>query len=214
MSNYNELNTPLNNFTCRICLEDDQPENMIYPCKCKGTAKYVHKHCLNEWRTTADNRENFHRCEMCHYEYKISSSPLIESNFSKFFRSISSSFIGFYILYSLLIFGLGKFYYNVDTEKEIFETLSHTNSTTSDFVQPFYYLFSGLNIFLFQIILICFWFYKAKNKNLYCKLYKKNRHLILNSLFIMFVSGFLFSWLISILFLELISLRLFQIHFN
>lgn len=29
----------------------------------------------------------------------------------------------------------------------------------------------------------------------------------------MFVSGFLFSWLISILFLELISLRLFQIHF-
>ena len=158
MNIYNELSDPLHSYCCRICLEEDSPENMIYPCKCKGTAKYVHKKCLNEWRTTADNRENFYRCEMCHYTYKINNIPIVESFLSKFFRFIINEFIGFYILYSLLIFGLGKIIYETDRNKEIFTAITRGNSTTSDFVQPFYYLFSGFDLFILQLILIMYWF--------------------------------------------------------
>ena len=56
---------------CRICLEEDSVNNLIYPCKCSGGSKYIHKECLNEWRTISENRDNMDRCECCHYEYKF-----------------------------------------------------------------------------------------------------------------------------------------------
>ena len=33
---------------CRICLETDQPETMMAPCACRGTAMYIHRRCLDE----------------------------------------------------------------------------------------------------------------------------------------------------------------------
>ncbi|XP_026391388.1 uncharacterized protein LOC113286947 isoform X2 [Papaver somniferum] len=35
---------------CRICLETDE-RGFIAPCMCKGTAKYVHRECLDQWRS-------------------------------------------------------------------------------------------------------------------------------------------------------------------
>ena len=39
--------------TCRICFEEDDPEHttMIAPCRCKGSSRWVHRECLDEWRT-------------------------------------------------------------------------------------------------------------------------------------------------------------------
>ena len=37
---------------CRICLgeeEDDQENELICPCKCAGTMRYIHIRCLKEW---------------------------------------------------------------------------------------------------------------------------------------------------------------------
>ncbi|XP_058195184.1 uncharacterized protein LOC131311663 isoform X2 [Rhododendron vialii] len=36
---------------CRICL-DSGGEDLIAPCHCKGTQKYVHRSCLDNWRST------------------------------------------------------------------------------------------------------------------------------------------------------------------
>ncbi|XP_010273535.1 PREDICTED: uncharacterized protein LOC104609042 isoform X2 [Nelumbo nucifera] len=36
---------------CRICL-DTEGEDLIAPCHCKGTQKYVHRSCLDHWRST------------------------------------------------------------------------------------------------------------------------------------------------------------------
>nr|GMC73026.1 E3 ubiquitin-protein ligase MARCH8 [Ipomoea batatas] len=36
---------------CRICL-DTEGEDLIAPCRCKGTQKYVHRSCLDNWRST------------------------------------------------------------------------------------------------------------------------------------------------------------------
>ncbi|KAG6760602.1 hypothetical protein POTOM_037125 [Populus tomentosa] len=39
---------------CRICL-DNEGEDLIAPCHCKGTQKYVHRSCLDNWRSTKVN---------------------------------------------------------------------------------------------------------------------------------------------------------------
>ena len=210
----NSLNTSLNGVMCRICLDEDLESNMIYPCKCKGTAKYVHKHCLNEWRTTSSNILNFSRCEMCHYEYKLCPETNNEYKFTKFLRCISNYSILYYIIYSILIFLIGQSLILIDTDEYIYKILISRNTTNSDLVTPVYYLFSGFNILLIQLVIIGYWFYKSINKKLYCSLYKQHKTImILYSIFIIIVGLFTMSWIIPIIFLELLSLRIFQIHF-
>lgn len=34
---------------CRICLCDDGSSELIKPCKCKGSLRYVHENCLKVW---------------------------------------------------------------------------------------------------------------------------------------------------------------------
>ncbi|KAI9339702.1 hypothetical protein BDR26DRAFT_862147 [Obelidium mucronatum] len=73
--------------TCRICFcsedsEDDDGNQepldndpaidlgrLISPCKCKGSMKYVHLSCLNEWRKVTANNNSFFKCDQCNYEY-------------------------------------------------------------------------------------------------------------------------------------------------
>jgi RING-variant domain len=55
---------------CRICLEEDLPETMIAPCKCKGGSKWVHRDCLDEWRLTQPDRA-FAKCTECGFEYYL-----------------------------------------------------------------------------------------------------------------------------------------------
>lgn len=55
---------------CRICLEDDQPERMIAPCKCKGGSTWVHRECLDEWRLNEKDRA-FSKCTECLFQYHM-----------------------------------------------------------------------------------------------------------------------------------------------
>lgn len=48
---------------CRICL-DTGGEDLIAPCHCKGTQKYVHRSCLDNWRSTKEGFA-FSHCTEC-----------------------------------------------------------------------------------------------------------------------------------------------------
>jgi putative AlgH/UPF0301 family transcriptional regulator len=59
---------------CRICLEvqDESDsrlgEDLISPCNCRGTQKYVHKLCLAEWQRVAilqPNPRRAYECSVC-----------------------------------------------------------------------------------------------------------------------------------------------------
>ena len=52
--------------TCRICIDEDDLENLIQPCHCTGSTAYVHEKCLMKWLTVS-NRTN---CEICKFEYE------------------------------------------------------------------------------------------------------------------------------------------------
>ena len=62
--------------SCRICLGDKSDGHFISPCKCNGTMKYVHAHCLNTWRRSKPSA--FYKCDLCHYPY-LFQQPLIAS---------------------------------------------------------------------------------------------------------------------------------------
>ncbi|XP_077238497.1 RING/FYVE/PHD zinc finger superfamily protein [Tasmannia lanceolata] len=48
---------------CRICL-DIGGDDMIAPCHCRGTQKYVHRSCLDNWRSTKEGFA-FAHCTEC-----------------------------------------------------------------------------------------------------------------------------------------------------
>jgi hypothetical protein len=51
---------------CRFCLENDSIKNLLSPCDCKGSAKYVHNDCLVKW--TEAKPETGHICNSCGIE--------------------------------------------------------------------------------------------------------------------------------------------------
>lgn len=54
---------------CRICLTDDLIGNMISPCLCIGTNKYVHHECLKTFIILSDNSLFKKECYICKYKY-------------------------------------------------------------------------------------------------------------------------------------------------
>jgi hypothetical protein len=65
---------------CRICLESDNIRNLIAPCTCSGTSKWVHRTCLDRWRSTESNGRRFTHCHECNFEYGLRRKPETEEN--------------------------------------------------------------------------------------------------------------------------------------
>lgn len=65
--------------TCRICFDEDVALNMIAPCKCAGTSKYVHRRCLDTWRAQDPSSDNFRRCNSCRFVYLLE-EPRVQIN--------------------------------------------------------------------------------------------------------------------------------------
>lgn len=61
---------------CRICYSFESPlgsyTDLISPCGCKGTVKYVHGYCLRVWRFKGKPVKDIKVCEQCSCEYVIS----------------------------------------------------------------------------------------------------------------------------------------------
>lgn len=55
---------------CRICFDQINDE-LINPCRCKGTSKWVHRGCLHKWRMMNREREAYKKCMECREEYVL-----------------------------------------------------------------------------------------------------------------------------------------------
>lgn len=60
---------------CKICFLFKNPIDgacdLIAPCGCKGSIKYVHKTCLRLWRFKGKNIREIKKCEQCCCDYKV-----------------------------------------------------------------------------------------------------------------------------------------------
>jgi hypothetical protein len=70
---------------CRVCFEpgtfEDQKEDgeLIEPCACKGTQRYVHKSCLVRWQQVTQAQPNSRRafiCSVCTEPFSICPPPV------------------------------------------------------------------------------------------------------------------------------------------
>ncbi|KAM7274857.1 hypothetical protein ACFE04_016723 [Oxalis oulophora] len=53
---------------CRFCYGTHATEDLIAPCNCKGTSKYVHRKCLDHWRNLQRGFA-FSHCTTCKARY-------------------------------------------------------------------------------------------------------------------------------------------------
>ena len=56
--------------TCRLCWGDEADGRLVQPCACRGSAKWIHEHCLEQWRRTSPKQDAAYRCGQCMDEYR------------------------------------------------------------------------------------------------------------------------------------------------
>ncbi|KAJ4831095.1 hypothetical protein Tsubulata_006093 [Turnera subulata] len=99
---------------CRICLETDG-RDFIAPCKCKGTAKYVHRECLDQWRAVKEGFA-FAHCTTCKAPYHLRVHVAADRKWRtlkfRFFVTRDIAFI--FMAVQLVIASLGYLVYLVD----------------------------------------------------------------------------------------------------
>jgi len=55
----------------RICTEANEPQNRLFrPCLCNGSMAWVHRTCLQRWRTTGGDLA-FQQCFTCKFVYNL-----------------------------------------------------------------------------------------------------------------------------------------------
>ena len=84
----NNNNNNNNKYTCRICLDDDcSRADVIAPCSCSGSSKWVHRSCLDRWRTTREDKA-FSKCTECLFQYRLVCLSGEDTNKSDILRQI------------------------------------------------------------------------------------------------------------------------------
>lgn len=140
--------------TCRICLENDSIINMIFPCLCSGTSKYVHKKCLNQWRTISDNEEAYSKCFECNYKYLIINTelgkpPTISRRFLKY---LSSHLFLFLALNNIAILFIWSILDNVVNERKLLQLFAFETAFEGYLVISFcVYIVSIFFIFIINL---------------------------------------------------------------
>lgn len=94
---------------CRICFEIRNQKNMIAPCKCSGTSKWVHRQCIEKWIAECDNIEAKLKCMECHnkYKYEIKGLTALFNQFNKYKLIISPAILPIIFLILIIVFVLG-----------------------------------------------------------------------------------------------------------
>eukprot|EP00545_Synedropsis_sp_CCMP1620_P012355 CAMPEP_0119022044 /NCGR_PEP_ID=MMETSP1176-20130426/27190_1 /TAXON_ID=265551 /ORGANISM="Synedropsis recta cf, Strain CCMP1620" /LENGTH=171 /DNA_ID=CAMNT_0006976781 /DNA_START=131 /DNA_END=643 /DNA_ORIENTATION=+ len=116
---------------CRICLEDDEPSTMIAPCTCRGSSKWVHRACLDQWRIHERDRA-FSQCTECHFTYHMEAKGGEEHDAAmwrraKFYMLMSRDILAVTLVLQLIICFLGWIVFLMDTNNVIVDLLNGGN---------------------------------------------------------------------------------------
>lgn len=181
---------------CRICFSEENPEKMIAPCYCKGTSKWVHLKCLNNWRYF-NNQIAKKKCMECNFEYEYLDEIIYKYHkCDKIFDFIlKTDYLLFFNKICLLLISFFCNFKKYNIFKFKFEFMNN-------------YIFILFNYYLFFTLFILLSLLFVKNKSQYFKMNRFNFNKLL-VLFIVcffspFISYFLFISIIGLLFREIL----------
>ncbi|XP_062109920.1 uncharacterized protein LOC133821789 isoform X2 [Humulus lupulus] len=97
---------------CRICL-DSEGEDLIAPCHCKGTQKFVHRSCLDNWRSTKEGFA-FAHCTECRAMFLLRANVPVDRWWLrlKFQFLVARDHAFIFIVVQLIVAFLGVLVYN------------------------------------------------------------------------------------------------------
>lgn len=170
-----------NKYCCRICLEDDDLENLIYPCMCNGSSKYVHKYCLNQWRTISSNSEALNKCFECNYTYITVNSNYNPSFLSKFFKFLSNNIIIFFIFNFVIISILYEIINIIDKNNKLVNLLVNNNQKNKNIYLYYNIIWATIFYIIILLLLAIFNFILfIKKKKIYLKYYISTKSYIIS----------------------------------
>ena len=116
---------------CRICLDDEHPDGIISPCLCSGNSAYVHRDCLNNWRSMNKNGKGFKACDICQFEYiieTVNSNPEEErKRLLKYYLYVSRDLLLLILLIQLIVLGVAYILKRTDKDSHNIQNLFPTS---------------------------------------------------------------------------------------
>lgn len=88
---------------CRICLSCDEQEDLIAPCLCMGSVRWVHRGCLDEWRAQELRLNSFSHCELCKFEYRVQTREKALGTRLKFQLLVARDLLCFVLIVQLVV---------------------------------------------------------------------------------------------------------------
>ncbi|KAG5243417.1 ERAD-associated E3 ubiquitin-protein ligase [Salix suchowensis] len=148
---------------CRICLETDceSGDELISPCMCKGTQQFVHRSCLDHWRSVKEGFA-FSHCTTCKAQFHLRVSLFEDNSWRKMkFRIfVTRDVVIVFLAVQTVIAAMGGFAYLMDKDGTFRNSFSDGwDRILSKHPIPFYYCIGVLAFFvllgIFGLILHC-----------------------------------------------------------
>ncbi len=171
---------------CKICLEDDNQDNMVSPCLCKGSLKYVHHICLENYHLVTEKYKE--KCSICGWYYKFENNYNYDTilnvltvlygfylnNVLCIIISLNSNFFIFICLTSFITFTNLYFYkkkiFMINLFKNINEKMiSNCYNFANDYISK--HLFISFCMIIFYKLLVNFNLIDFKNDNNFIIIY-------------------------------------------
>eukprot|EP00249_Psilotum_nudum_P019756 c27405_g1_i3 orf=324-977(+) len=128
---------------CRICLESEPSfsDELIAPCMCKGTQQFVHRECLDHWRSVKEGFA-FSHCTTCKAQFHLRLQIPVDYSWRKlkFRLFVARDVILVFLAVQITIAALGGVAYVMDVNGQFRNSFTDDwDRVPSKYPVPFYY---------------------------------------------------------------------------
>ncbi|GAB2289234.1 hypothetical protein Dimus_023539 [Dionaea muscipula] len=128
---------------CRICLEydGDEDDQLISPCMCKGTQQFVHRSCLDHWRSVKEGFA-FSHCTTCKAQFHLHVESFEDNSWRKvkFRLFVARDVFLVFLAVQIAIAAIGGFVFLMDKDGTFRNSFSDGwDRILSKHPIPFYY---------------------------------------------------------------------------
>ncbi|KAL9242410.1 hypothetical protein vseg_016405 [Gypsophila vaccaria] len=137
---------------CRICLECDGEvdDELIAPCMCKGTQQFVHRSCLDHWRSVKEGFA-FSHCTTCKAQFHLRVESFEDNSWRKlkFRLFVARDVLLGFLAVQTAIAAMGAFAYLMDKDGAFRNSFSDGwDRILSNHPIPFYYCIGVVTFFV------------------------------------------------------------------
>ena len=134
---------------CKYCLLDEDQNDMISPCSCKGTNGYVHRNCLETW-IKSDINIHKEKCRECNYVFQYENS--VYTCMYSFFSRTKTIIVFFHFILAIFVYfnNISKCMKGKDSVITITEECHYLSYAFSFFTCYFIFVLHEIVVYFFN----------------------------------------------------------------